>query len=80
MKTEDVLYRLRELRGRISGGDEKFDEERRQAMNEAEKAFIDMSNLTDAGKMLVHFCPEIVNSLASNLNKKIEEAILGGTK
>lgn len=40
MKAKDCLFRLRELRGKISGGDEKFDEERIAAMLFAENAIV----------------------------------------
>ena len=40
MKAKDCLFRLRELREKISGGDEKFDEERIAAMLFAENAIV----------------------------------------
>ena len=80
MKTKDVLYRLQELQGRISGGDEKFDAERREAMERARFAVAAMGQLTEEGQRLVWYMPEAVNELAKTINEKIDEAVLYGDR
>ena len=40
MKIDDVLFRIRELRNKIHGGDESFDSERLAALNFAENAIV----------------------------------------